>query len=90
MPDPSEPRRFFVDSSFLRARNVTITGDLATGWRASAPPPGDEVILTSAGHANTIRLDGVSANAITGVVTGERCARRSHHRGRPLPVAHPP
>ena len=76
MPESSEPRRFFVDASVLRARNVTITGDLAHRLaRVLRLRRGDEVVLTSGGPREyVVRLDGVSANAITGVVTGERAS----------------
>jgi 16S rRNA (uracil1498-N3)-methyltransferase len=76
MPDSPDTRRFFVDASVLRARSVTITGDLAHRLaRILRLRRGDEVILTSGGPREyMIRLDGVSANAITGVVIDEHPA----------------
>ncbi len=71
-----QPRRFFVSPSVLSARNVTLTGDLAHRLaRVLRLRRGDEVVLAAGGPREyVVRLDGVSANAITGVVVSERPA----------------
>jgi 16S rRNA (uracil1498-N3)-methyltransferase len=76
MAEAPQPRRFFVSPDVLRARNVTITGDLARRLaRVLRLRRGDTVVLTAGGPREyVVRFDGVSANAITGVVIDERAA----------------
>jgi len=71
-------RRFFVPPASLRARNVTITGDLAHRLaRVLRYRRGDQVVLSGGGPREyVVQLSGVSANAVTGVVTGERTSPR--------------
>jgi 16S rRNA (uracil1498-N3)-methyltransferase len=75
---PEELRRFFVEPEVLRARNVTITGDLAHRMaRVLRYRRGDEVVLTAGGPREyVVKLDGISANAVAGVVSSDRPAPR--------------
>ncbi len=69
-----ELRRFFVEPDVLRARNVTVTGDLAHRLaRVLRYRRGDEIVLTAGGPREyVVKLDGVSGNAVAGVVMGDR------------------
>jgi 16S rRNA (uracil1498-N3)-methyltransferase len=73
---PDDLRRFFAPPESLRARNVTITGDLAHRLsRVLRYRRGDHLILAGGGRVESeVQLYGVSANAVTGVVVGERPA----------------
>ena len=73
-----EPRRFFVDEKLLRAKNVTLTGDLAHRLaKVLRYKRGETVVLAGGGAKDfVVQLSAVSANAVTGVVTGEQPAPR--------------
>jgi 16S rRNA (uracil1498-N3)-methyltransferase len=73
---PDELRRFFVDPSALKARNVTLTGDLAHRLaKVLRYRRGDSVVLAGGGAKDfVVQLTGVSATAVTGLVTGEQPA----------------
>jgi len=73
-----EPRRFFVDPSALKARNVTLTGDLAHRLaKVLRHKRGDTVVLAGGGAKDfVVQLSAVSSNAVTGVVVGEQPAPR--------------
>ncbi len=68
------PRRFFVPDGTLKARKITLSGDLAHRLaRVLRLRRGDKVVLTEGGEREfEVELTGVSANAVTGVVTGDR------------------
>ena len=68
------PRRFFVPAGTLRARNITLSGGLARRLaRVLRLRRGDRVVLTEGGEREfEVELTGVSANAVTGVVIGDR------------------
>lgn len=67
------PRRFFVPAGTLKARNITLSGDLAHRLaRVLRLRRGDRVVLTEGGEREfEVELTDVSANAVTGVVTGD-------------------
>ena len=71
-----EPRRFFVPAGTLQAGDVALSGDLAHRLaRVLRLRRGDKVVLTDGGEREfEIELTGVSANAVTGVVTGDRAS----------------
>ncbi len=71
-----ELRRFFVDPSALKARNVTLTGDLAHRLaRVLRYRRGDSVVLAGGGALDyVVQLTAVSASAVTGLVVGEQPA----------------
>jgi 16S rRNA (uracil1498-N3)-methyltransferase len=71
-----ELRRFFVDPSALKARNVTLTGDLAHRLaKVLRYRRGDNVVLAGGGAKDyVVQLTAVSANAVTGLVVGEQAA----------------
>lgn len=73
-----EPRRFFVDEKLLRAKNVTLTGDLAHRLaKVLRYKRGDTVVLAGGGAKDfVVQLSTVSSNAVAGVVTGEQPAPR--------------
>lgn len=73
-----EPRRFFVDEKLLRAKNVTLTGDLAHRLaKVLRYKRGDAVVLSGGGAKDfLVQLSAVSPNAVAGVVTGEQPAPR--------------
>jgi 16S rRNA (uracil1498-N3)-methyltransferase len=73
-----EPRRFFVDEKLLRAKNVTLTGDLAHRLaKVLRVKRGDTVVLASGGAKDfVVQLSAVSSNAVTGVVIGEQAPPR--------------
>jgi len=68
------PRRFFVPDGTLKARKIALSGDLAHRLaRVLRLRRGDKVVLTEGGEREfEVELTGVSANAVTGVVTGDR------------------
>ena len=68
------PRRFFVPAGTLKARNITLSGGLARRLaRVLRLRRGDRVVLTEGGEREfEVELTGVSANAVTGVVIGDR------------------
>jgi len=68
------PRRFFVPAGTLRAGKIALSGDLAHRLaRVLRLRRGDKVVLTEGGEREfEVELTGVSANAVTGVVTGDR------------------
>lgn len=72
----SNLRRFYVPAGSLRARNVTIGPPLAHRLgRVLRLKRGDRVVLFDGGAREyEVQLTGVSANAVTGVVVGERPA----------------
>jgi 16S rRNA (uracil1498-N3)-methyltransferase len=67
-------RRFFVPAGVLRARNVTLGGELAHRLgRVLRLKRGARVVLTSGGPREyEVQLTAVSANAVTGIIVGER------------------
>jgi 16S rRNA (uracil1498-N3)-methyltransferase len=67
------PRRFFVPAGTLKASNLTLSGDLANRLaRVLRLRRGDRVVLTEGGERESeVELTKVSANAVTGVVTGD-------------------
>lgn len=69
-----ELRRFFVPPETLQGQDVAITGELAHRLaRVLRYRRGDRLVLTSGGPREYIvRLDGVSASAVLGVVEGDR------------------
>lgn len=71
-----ELRRFFVDPTALVDTNVTITGDLAHRLaKVLRYRKGDSLVLTEGGQREYIvRLESVSPNSVTAIVTGERPA----------------
>jgi 16S rRNA (uracil1498-N3)-methyltransferase len=73
-----EGRRFFVDEKLLRAKNITLTGDLAHRLaKVLRYKRGDVVVLACGGAKDfVVQLSAVSSNAVTGVVTGEQPAPR--------------
>jgi 16S rRNA (uracil1498-N3)-methyltransferase len=73
-----EPRRFFVDEKLLRAKNVTLTGDLAHRLaKVLRYKRGDMIVLAGGGAKDfVVQLAAVSSNAVTGVVTGEQAPPR--------------
>ncbi len=68
------PRRFFVPAGTLKAHKIALSGDLAHRLaRVLRLRRGDKVVLTEGGEREfEVELTGVSANAVTGVVTGDR------------------
>src|SRR5574341_208471 len=71
----SEPlRRFFVPRGSLRARNVTLSGDLAHRvGRVLRLRRGDHGVLSEGGQREyEVQLTGVSPHAVTGVIVRER------------------
>lgn len=77
-PSGAALRRFFVPAVALRARNVTLGPELAHRLgRVLRLRRGDRIVLTAGGRREyVVQLTGVSANALTGVVVGERDAPR--------------
>ncbi len=71
-----ELRRFFVDASVLKARNVSLSGDLAHRLaKVLRYKRGDSVILAGSGENDyVVQLTAVSANAVAGLITGEQPA----------------
>ena len=69
-----ELRRFFVDEKLLRAKNVTLTGDLAHRLaKVLRYKRGDTIVLSGGGAKDfVVLLSAVSPNAVAGVVTGEQ------------------
>jgi 16S rRNA (uracil1498-N3)-methyltransferase len=69
-------RRFFVDPNVLGEANVTITGDLAHRLaKVLRCRKGDSVVLTGGGEREYIvRLESVSPDSVSAVVTGDRPA----------------
>ena len=69
-----EPRRFFVPAGTLKTGDVTLSGDLAHRLaRVLRLRRGDKVVLTEGGEREfEVELTDVSANAVVGVVTGDR------------------
>lgn len=69
-------RRFFAPPESLRAKNVTLSGDLAHRLaRVLRYRRGDHLIFASGGATEyEVELTGVSTNAVAGVVVGERAA----------------
>ena len=67
-------RRFFVPHGSLRARNVTLGGDLAHRLvRVLRLKRGDHIVLSEGGPREyEVQLAAVSAHAVTGVVVDER------------------
>jgi 16S rRNA (uracil1498-N3)-methyltransferase len=67
-------RRFFVEPDTVRARTITITGDLAHRLaRVLRYRRGDRLVLTAGGPREYIvQLATVAPAAVTGVVVGER------------------
>ncbi len=74
-------RRFFVPSGSLRARHVTLGPQLAHRLvRVLRLKRGDHVILSDGGaHDYEVQLTAVSAQAVTGLVVGEREAPAEPH-----------
>ena len=68
------PRRFFVPAGTLKAHEITLSGSLAHRLaRVLRLRRGDRVVLTEGGEREfEVELTDVSANTVTGVVTGER------------------
>ncbi|HEY5641082.1 MAG TPA: RsmE family RNA methyltransferase [Dehalococcoidia bacterium] len=68
------PRRFFVPPGTLEAGEVALSGDLAHRLsRVLRLRRGDVVILTEGGEREfEVELSDVSANTVTGAVTGDR------------------
>jgi 16S rRNA (uracil1498-N3)-methyltransferase len=75
---PDEPRRFFVDEKLLRAKNVTLTGDLAHRLaKVLRLKRGDTIVLAGGGAKDfVVQLSAVSSNAVAGVITDEQPAPR--------------
>jgi 16S rRNA (uracil1498-N3)-methyltransferase len=73
-----QQRRFFVDEKLLRAKNVTLTGDLAHRLaKVLRYKRGDTIVLAGGGAKDfVVQLSAVSSNAVTGVITGEQPAPR--------------
>jgi 16S rRNA (uracil1498-N3)-methyltransferase len=73
-----EPRRFFVEEKLLRAKNITLTGDLAHRLaKVLRYKRGDTVVLAGGGPRDVVvQLTAVSGNAVTAVATGEQAAPR--------------
>lgn len=71
-----ELRRFFVDPALLKARNVTVEGDLAHRLaRVLRYRRGDKVVLTGGGAKEyVVELKDISQFAVHGVIEGERPA----------------
>lgn len=72
----SSLRRFYVPPGTLRARNVTLGPSLAHRLgRVLRLKRGDRLVLFDGGPREyEVQLTGVSANAVTAVVVGERAA----------------
>jgi len=68
------PRRFFVPAGTLQAGKIALSGDQAHRLaRVLRLRRGDKVVLTEGGEREfEVELTDVSANAVTGVVTGDR------------------
>ncbi|MEO8457465.1 MAG: 16S rRNA (uracil(1498)-N(3))-methyltransferase [Chloroflexota bacterium] len=73
-----EPRRFFVDEKLLRAKNVTLTGDLAHRLaKVLRYRRGDRIVLSGGGPRDfVVELTSISGNGVTGLVVGEQPAPR--------------
>jgi 16S rRNA (uracil1498-N3)-methyltransferase len=72
------PRRFFVDDKLLRAKNVTLTGDLAHRLaKVLRYRRGDTLVLAGGGAKDyVVQLGAVSGSAVTGTIVGEQAPPR--------------
>ncbi len=68
------PRRFFVPAGTLKAHKIALSGALARRLaRVLRLRRGDKVVFTEGGEREfEVELTDISANAVTGVVTGDR------------------
>jgi 16S rRNA (uracil1498-N3)-methyltransferase len=72
-----EPRRFFVDEKLLRAKNVTLTGDLAHRLaKVLRYKRGDTIVLAGGEKDFVVQLSAVAGSGVTGAIVGEQAPPR--------------